>query len=220
MINSATKGEAQQQQSRVVCLRISKVLDLIVDRNGKGPGHAGNAAANHQHHSELTHSMGKGKHRGSKQERPDQGQQNPRQDLAAVRAQQLCGLQDLTIDRAKARGNGLHGKGQAEDDGTDQKPGERERQRMTEHRRESSPSHSAGSHQHQEIETNCDASALHADWSSGVGVRSAPGNCKRLQERAQIPPRGAFWFGSKNRIVRCRSLDVSFLYYDNECHTR
>src|ERR1700744_1143467 len=37
------EGKTQQEEGRVVGLRISKVLHLVVDRNGESAGHAGDA---------------------------------------------------------------------------------------------------------------------------------------------------------------------------------
>src|SRR5260370_30069405 len=54
-----SETEYQQQQPHSIGRRIVPVLHLIVNADRDRPGHAGNVASNHQHHSKLAHGMSK-----------------------------------------------------------------------------------------------------------------------------------------------------------------
>src|ERR1017187_6097873 len=55
------EAEDQQQYRHAIGRGIVRSLHLIVDVNGDGAGHAGNIAADHQHHSKLAHGVSKHK---------------------------------------------------------------------------------------------------------------------------------------------------------------
>ncbi len=124
MISKRQEGEAQQQQSRMVGLCISKVLNLIVDRDRQSLGHPRNASADHQHHPKLTHCVGKASTAAVSRKGRTNGSKTRARILPGRWQIEVRRFQNLAIDRAEARGHRLHGKGQAEDDGADHKSGE------------------------------------------------------------------------------------------------
>src|SRR5579875_2842360 len=142
----------QQEEGSMVGLRISEVLDLVIDADGKRARRTGNVAANHKHHAKFADRVCKAKNGRRKQRSSGKGQQNSVERAKGRGPQQAGSIQNFWSNPQKTRGDRLHSKGQAVDHGTDDQPFEGEGQRMSGEMNPETAKGRSRSEQYQQIE--------------------------------------------------------------------
>src|SRR5277367_4513777 len=107
------KRDDEKKDGCAVSLTVAKVLYLVVHGDRKRSRGAGNIAADHEHHAELTDRVGEAEHGGGEDRAPREREQNINENAQTTCAEKCRGVENLRGDAGKSAGNWLHGERQA-----------------------------------------------------------------------------------------------------------